>query len=259
MSDPVDVQEQVRGFSRDVGRLRDEVGQGHRRPRADRRGRGHGAARRRPRAARGRARPGQDACWCARSPTRCDLTFSRIQFTPDLMPADIIGTNIIVEDAAAASASSSSAARSSPTSCSPTRSTAPRPRRSRRCSRRCRSSRSPSAKTTYKLDDAVLRAGHAEPARDGGHLSAARGAARSLLLQAAASSIPSREALHTILDRTTGAATRCAPRRCCRRRGCSSCASWCARCRWRARCRTSPCASSRRTHPGGAAPPECRR
>jgi MoxR-like ATPase len=28
-----------------------------------------------------------------------DLSFARIQFTPDLMPADIIGTNIIVEDA----------------------------------------------------------------------------------------------------------------------------------------------------------------
>jgi len=28
-----------------------------------------------------------------------DLTFSRIQFTPDLMPADIVGTNIIGEDA----------------------------------------------------------------------------------------------------------------------------------------------------------------
>src|ERR1035437_4906434 len=28
-----------------------------------------------------------------------DLAFSRIQFTPDLMPADIIGTNMIVEDA----------------------------------------------------------------------------------------------------------------------------------------------------------------
>jgi MoxR-like ATPase len=28
-----------------------------------------------------------------------DLTFSRVQFTPDLMPADIIGTNMIVEDA----------------------------------------------------------------------------------------------------------------------------------------------------------------
>ena len=29
-----------------------------------------------------------------------DLTFSRIQFTPDLMPGDIIGTNIIAEDTA---------------------------------------------------------------------------------------------------------------------------------------------------------------
>ena len=28
-----------------------------------------------------------------------DLQFNRIQFTPDLMPADIIGTNIIIEDA----------------------------------------------------------------------------------------------------------------------------------------------------------------
>ena len=27
------------------------------------------------------------------------LKFSRVQFTPDLMPADIIGTNLIVEDA----------------------------------------------------------------------------------------------------------------------------------------------------------------
>lgn len=27
-----------------------------------------------------------------------DLTFSRIQFTPDLMPADILGTNLVVED-----------------------------------------------------------------------------------------------------------------------------------------------------------------
>jgi MoxR-like ATPase len=29
-----------------------------------------------------------------------DLTFSRVQFTPDLMPADILGTNVIAEDAA---------------------------------------------------------------------------------------------------------------------------------------------------------------
>src|SRR3984893_18154191 len=29
-----------------------------------------------------------------------DLTFNRVQFTPDLMPADITGTNILMEDAA---------------------------------------------------------------------------------------------------------------------------------------------------------------
>lgn len=29
-----------------------------------------------------------------------DLSFSRIQFTPDLMPADVVGTNIIVKDSA---------------------------------------------------------------------------------------------------------------------------------------------------------------
>src|SRR5687767_2528122 len=27
------------------------------------------------------------------------LSFSRIQFTPDLMPSDIIGTNVVVDDA----------------------------------------------------------------------------------------------------------------------------------------------------------------
>ncbi len=73
------------------------------------------------------------------------LEFSRIQFTPDLMPADIIGTNIIMEDqATGARSSASSGARCSRRSCWPTRSTAPRPRRSRPCWRPCRRSRSPS-------------------------------------------------------------------------------------------------------------------
>ncbi len=27
----------------------------------------------------------------------CDLSFQRIQFTPDLMPSDVTGTNIIVK------------------------------------------------------------------------------------------------------------------------------------------------------------------
>ena len=56
--------------------------------------------------------------------------FARIQFTPDLVPSDIVGTRIYK---ASQETSTSSSARSSSTSCSPTRSTAPRPRCSRRC------------------------------------------------------------------------------------------------------------------------------
>ena len=73
-----------------------------------------------------------------------DLKFSRIQFTPDLMPSDITGTDLIQEDPARDDGSSSSCpGRSSPTSCSRTRSIARRRRRNRRCSRRCRSIASP--------------------------------------------------------------------------------------------------------------------
>ena len=58
-----------------------------------------------------------------------DACFSRIQFTPDLLPADLIGTLIYAR------------VRSSPTSYWRTRSTAPRPKCSRRCWRPCRSVR----------------------------------------------------------------------------------------------------------------------
>jgi MoxR-like ATPase len=44
--------------------------------------------------------PGLGKTLLVRTLASClDLGFNRIQFTPDLMPADIIGTNIIVEDA----------------------------------------------------------------------------------------------------------------------------------------------------------------
>ncbi len=56
-------------------------------------------------------------------------TFRRIQFTPDLLPSDVTGVTVFDADAAA---STSDPGRSSRTSCSPTRSTAPRPRCSRR-------------------------------------------------------------------------------------------------------------------------------
>jgi hypothetical protein len=57
------------------------------------------------------------------------------------MPADILGTNVLLETAQhpGGRAFQFSRARSSPTWCWPTRSTAPRPARSRRCWRRCKS------------------------------------------------------------------------------------------------------------------------
>ena len=55
-------------------------------------------------------------------------TFDRVQFTPDLVPADLVGTRIWQPDHGEFRPSS---ARSSPTSCSPTRSTARPPRCSR--------------------------------------------------------------------------------------------------------------------------------
>jgi MoxR-like ATPase len=43
--------------------------------------------------------PGLGKTLLVKALARClDLAFSRIQFTPDLMPADIIGTNVVVED-----------------------------------------------------------------------------------------------------------------------------------------------------------------
>ena len=68
------------------------------------------------------------------------LKFSRIQFTPDLMPMDITGTDILQDIGRTASASfSSCTGRSLPTSSWPTRSTAPRRKPRRPCSRRCKS------------------------------------------------------------------------------------------------------------------------
>ena len=66
------------------------------------------------------------------------LGFSRIQFTPDLMPSDVTGSSIYDQRAGDFEFRPG---RSSRSSCSPTRSTALRRRPRRRCSRRCRSAR----------------------------------------------------------------------------------------------------------------------
>jgi MoxR-like ATPase len=94
---PEEVQATVAQFQRDVRRLRDEVGKvivGHE---AIVEGvvmallaGGHALL---------EGVPGLGKTMLVRTLAEAvDLTFSRIQFTPDLMPADILGTNVIVED-----------------------------------------------------------------------------------------------------------------------------------------------------------------
>ena len=68
-----------------------------------------------------------------------DIRFTRIQFTPDLLPGEITGGYIYNQREAAVRVPAR--ARCSPICCSATRSIAPLRRRSRRCSKRCRSAR----------------------------------------------------------------------------------------------------------------------
>src|SRR6516162_2562008 len=51
--------------------------------------------------------PGLGKTLLVRTLAQClDLKFSRIQFTPDLMPSDVVGTNVLVMDAAQRAAGS---------------------------------------------------------------------------------------------------------------------------------------------------------
>ena len=81
-----------------------------------------------------------------------DLEFKRIQFTPDLMPSDITGTEILDEGERRPAAPVREGADLRATSSWPTKSTARRRRRRPRCSKRCRSTRSPPAGRTYPLE-----------------------------------------------------------------------------------------------------------
>ena len=116
-----------------------------------------------------------------------DLDFSRIQFTPDLMPADIIGTNVLVRGRGRRE--HGFRFQRGPVFAQHRARRRDQPRHARRpsprCSRRCRSSAVTVGGHHAPAGGAVLRARHAEPHRDGGHLPAARGAARPLPLQAA--------------------------------------------------------------------------
>ena len=107
---------------------------------ADRAG-GDVPARRGPPAHRGRARASARPASPRRSPRRSTARGSACSSRPTCCRPT---SSASASTSGRPRRSASSPARCSPTSCSPTRSTGPRRRRSRRCSRRWRSARSPS-------------------------------------------------------------------------------------------------------------------
>ena len=113
------------------------------------------------------------------------LSFKRIQFTPDLMPADITGTDILQDDPDTGRRKFVFLQGPDLRQHGPGRRDQPhaaqdagRPARSHAGAPRHRRRRRP-----ITLPRAVLRAGDAEPDRAGRHLSAARGPARPLHVQ----------------------------------------------------------------------------
>ena len=111
------------------------------------------------------------------------LGFSRIQFTPDLMPSDITGTEVIEEDKSTGSRELrfvkgpifANVILADEINRTP-------PKTQAGCSKRCRSTRSLSAACSTNCP-AVHRARDAEPHRAGGHLPAARGPTRPVHVQ----------------------------------------------------------------------------
>ena len=112
------------------------------------------------------------------------LKFQRIQFTPDLMPADLIGTNVVLE--------TPEGGRKFEFQPGPVFANLVLADEINRATPKTQSALLEAmqeqsvtvAGKTYHAGAAVLRAGHAEPARDGGDLPAPRGPARPVLLQA---------------------------------------------------------------------------
>ncbi len=112
-------------------------------------------------------------------------------------------------------------------------------------------------KTTHKLRRAVLRARDAEPARDGGHLSAARGAARPLPLQAPGRvPEPRRAARHPRSHHRRPTARRVDPVLDQRATSSQMRTLVARRCGGAPRCRTTPSALLEATHPDRDGAPE---
>ena len=156
------------------------------------------------------------------------LTFSRIQFTPDLMPADILGTTMI-DESARRRKTFEFRQRADLREHRPRRRGEPRdPQDAERAPRGDAGAPRLGRQADARARGAVRRPRDAEPARDGRDVPAPRGAARSLLLQAPRAVSRAATSCTTILDRTTGAAHDERDARCSTARASSRCRSSCA-------------------------------
>ena len=149
----------------------------HRRPGRDARPAARRAPGRRPRAARGRAGPGEDAD--LKTLARARRQFNRVQFTPDLVPADIVGTHVFRPAPAVRTELGpvfgnfllADEINRAPAKC-------------RRAARGHAGAAGDDRRPALPAAGAVPRHRDAEPDRVRGHLSAARSAARPLPVQA---------------------------------------------------------------------------
>ena len=114
-----------------------------------------------------------------------DLDFSRIQFTPDLMPADILGTNMVMETPDGRRLFEFQRGPIFTQICLADEINRATPKTQSAMLETMQEGSVTAGGTPLQAQAAVLRHGHAEPHRAGRHLPAARGPARPLLLQAA--------------------------------------------------------------------------
>ena len=162
-----------------------------------------------------------------------DLEFSRIQFTPDLMPSDITGTEVLEEDRTTGQRAFrfvrgpvfANMILADEINRTP-------PKTQAALLEAMQEQQVTVGGQDLRAGRAVLRAGHAEPDRAGGHLPAARGAARPLHVQHRGR-LPRRGRGDRDRQRTTTGATRPTVERVLtRRRDHRGCRRSCAACRW---------------------------
>ena len=128
-------------------------------------------------------------------------TFSRIQFTPDLLPADVIGTMVFDQKTAGFPRQEGPALRAD----HPGRRDQPRARQGAgRAARGDAGAPGHHRRHHVSARGAVPGARHPESDRERGHLSAARGAARPLHAQGAGAAIPRRDEEKEVLLRMSG-------------------------------------------------------